>query len=59
MNHRVILGHRADLKPDPVQPFEASQGLILGDIGIVIPDKAAIHCGNIGDDGYQKKYPAA
>jgi hypothetical protein len=55
MDHGVVLGHRADLEPDFMQSLETSQGLVLSNIGIVIPDKAATYRRNISDNGYQEE----
>ena len=46
VEHGVVLLGRAELKPDPSQPFQLTQ-LRPGDVSVVVPEKGAVERGQI------------
>ena len=48
VDHRVVLGCRAEIEPDPLQPLHRAQRGILDDVIVVVPDESVVQDGPIG-----------
>ena len=55
MNEGVVLGNGADLEPDSVETVQIAQRGVLGNIIVIVPNKAATQRGKVDDNGYYEE----
>ena len=55
VNERIVLGNSTNLEPDSIKPMQITQRGVLGNIIVIVPNKAATQRGKVDDNGYYEE----